>query len=101
LTFEGTEKDLDKLLDRMALALLRQTQPFRYGNLFIETDHRNAETVFRELAATATSDNEHGWALISLANVLALGNGKNREALSLGDEAISLMPQNPAAYTFS
>jgi tetratricopeptide (TPR) repeat protein len=97
-TFEGSERDIDKLLSRAAHTLLAQTQPYRFVWL-LYSEGRPAISiapVARQYVETA-SDVERPW-LQSAHEELLSFSGKFHESVAACRATVASAPDNPAGY---
>ena len=93
-TFAGPDTDLDKLLERAATSLFRQTQPFDYSNSLagLKVDPETI-AIARQLAEFGPRE-QRVYGYLAWANTLA-SLGDLRSAVPLYDQAVRLAPDDP------
>lgn len=90
-TFEGSEADLDKLIQKAAESVYRATQPYRYGVYLTSVGRtKEAEAVYDNLIAFG-SPLDKVWALIGISNVYHPRGDFESERRAL-EQAIRLRP---------
>ena len=96
-TFNGSEADLDKLLQKAAESVYRVTQPYRYVVYLMNTNRaREAETAANALI-TNGSLQDRAWAYIGLANIHS-SEGDLPRAMAALRSALELRPDFIMAY---
>ncbi len=96
-SFEGTDADLDKLMQQAAESIFKATQPYRYATM-LSRQHRidEARAVYQELADHG-SDEDRPWAHSGLGNVARM-LGNLRESLNHFLAAEAADPHFPNAW---
>jgi tetratricopeptide (TPR) repeat protein len=94
---QGTDADLDALIQKAAEALFAQSEPLRYAD-YLTDSNRPAEAIakLRPLSVQG-SPLDRAQALTSWAEALDF-NGEGREALPIIEEAVRLAPNGSFAW---
>lgn len=95
---DGSDGDIDTLLQKAAEGVFAKTQAYRYSK-YLEFTGRTAESmaVARNLAATSDDPHERAWAWAQVSNLLD-NAGYPIAAVAAGKTAIAQDPNNALAY---
>jgi len=103
--FNGSESDLDSLLQQAAENLYEQTQPYRYAiyiinkpsTLTYEQRWTEARQIWAKLTANPNAE-ERAWAWAGLGNAARYLDGNNREAAWYFRKALAEVPDLTIAH---
>jgi tetratricopeptide (TPR) repeat protein len=99
VSVSGAEADMDALTVKLAEAIYRLTQPYRYAIYLMRHENRAADAapIFRQLALTGNTE-ERQWSYNMWANATALATGDADLGLRMYQEAHAADPDAGQPY---
>jgi tetratricopeptide (TPR) repeat protein len=100
VSVSGSEADMDALTARLAEAIYRITQPYRYGIYLMRHENRPADAmpIFRELTLHGTPEDQR-WSYNMWAQAAEIAQGDNDLGLKMYQQALAADPDSPRPYT--
>jgi tetratricopeptide (TPR) repeat protein len=98
-TASGAEADFDSVVQQMAEAIYRRTQPYRYG-VYVEYQGKFAESraVYESLTQADSSPRERAWAYVGIS-VLDAIQGDGVGSVEFQRKAVAIIPDFAVAWS--